>query len=104
LVTQRFAAFYVSGIVGTEKNHFVKKQWPKRENLTPGKKNVTCKTLVDPKKMYLPPLHIKLDLMKKFVKAMDRDDQVFFICRESLQGLAMQKSKKGCLLDHKLGS
>jgi hypothetical protein len=52
---------------------FCQKNSSQRENLTPGKKSVTCKPLVDSKKLSLPPLHIKLGLMKNFVKAMDRD-------------------------------
>jgi hypothetical protein len=73
----KFCCFLCEWDRRDRKNHFVKKQWPKRESLTPGKKNVTCKPLVDPKKVYLPPLHIKLGLMKNFVKAMDRDGQGF---------------------------
>ena len=30
--------------------------------------------LVDPRKVLLPPLHIKLGLMKLFVKALDKDE------------------------------
>jgi hypothetical protein len=41
--------------------------------------------------VYLPPLHIKLGLMKNLVKAMDRDGQGFLYLQRSFQGLAMQK-------------
>ena len=33
--------------------------------------------LTDPQKVYLPPLHIKLELMKNFVKAMDHHGKGF---------------------------
>lgn len=39
-----------------------------RKMLTPSEKNVLHKTLIDPKEILLPLLHIKLDLMKQFVK------------------------------------
>jgi len=38
----------------------------------PGEKNVVNPPLVLPEKIYLPPLHIKLGLMKTFVKGMDK--------------------------------
>jgi len=50
-----------------KKNHYVNKLWPKRTSLTPGEKNVVNPPFVLPEKIYLPPLHIKLDLMKIFV-------------------------------------
>ena len=50
-----------------KKNHYVNKPWPKRTSLTPGEKNVSP-PLVLTEKMFLLPLHIKLGLMKKFVK------------------------------------
>jgi len=42
--------------------------WPERTSLTPGEKNVVSPPLVLPEKIYMPPLHIKLGLMKNFVK------------------------------------
>jgi hypothetical protein len=84
----------VSGIVGTEKHILSKKQWPKRKNHTPEKKNVTYKPLVDPKKVYLPPLHIKLGLMKYFVKVMDRDGQVFLYLRRKFPRISDAKIKE----------
>ena len=54
-----------------KKNHYVNKLWPKRTSLTPGEKNVFS-PLVLPEKIYLPPLHIKLGLLKNFVKGMDK--------------------------------
>lgn len=37
--------------------------------VTPGEKNIWHKTLVDSKKILLPLLHIKLGIMKQFIKA-----------------------------------
>jgi hypothetical protein len=55
-----------------KKNHSVNKLWPKRKSLTPGEKNVVNPPLVLLEKIYLPPLHIKLGLMKNVVKGMDK--------------------------------
>ncbi|GFW25148.1 uncharacterized protein TNCV_2262061 [Trichonephila clavipes] len=51
------------------KQHYVKQTWPIRKALIPGVKNVERQSLVDPKILF-PPLHIKLGLMKQFVKAL----------------------------------
>jgi hypothetical protein len=45
------------------------KQWPLRGEMIVGQKNVAHRALVDNTKIYLPPLHIKVGLMKIFVKA-----------------------------------
>jgi hypothetical protein len=55
------------------------KHWIKRQKLTPGERNVHD-PLVDAAKVFLLPLHIKLGLVKKFVKAMKKDGPVFYIC------------------------
>jgi len=60
-----------------KKNPYVNKLWPKQTSLTPGEKNVVNPPLVLPEKIYLPPLHIKLGLMKKSVKGMDRTGRGF---------------------------
>ena len=59
-----------------KKNRYVNKLWPKRTPLTPGEKNVVNPPLVLPEKIYLPPLHINLGLMKIFVKGMPYEEQV----------------------------
>jgi len=53
-----------------KKNHYVNELWPKRTSLTPGEKNVVNPPFVLPEKIFLAPLHIKLGLMKKFVKVL----------------------------------
>jgi hypothetical protein len=56
----KFCCFLCEWDSRDRKTRFVRKQCPKRENLTPGKKNVTCKPLINPKKVYLSPLHQNL--------------------------------------------
>ena len=58
-------------------NHYKFKNWPNRVQHTVGKHNVKHQALVDPKRVYLPPLHIKLGLIKNFVKAMDPNSDGF---------------------------
>ncbi|KAI6657156.1 hypothetical protein LOD99_15942 [Oopsacas minuta] len=53
-----------------EANHYDTTEWPMRTDYIVGRYNVKCKSLIDPSKVYLPPLHIKLGLIKQFVKAM----------------------------------
>jgi len=65
-----------------KKRHYVNKPWPKRVSQTPGEKNVVSLPLVLPEKIYLPPLHINLGLMKHFVKGMDKRGQWIRICEE----------------------
>ncbi|GBL73187.1 hypothetical protein AVEN_159257-1 [Araneus ventricosus] len=61
----------ISGTVGTEKKHYIKKVWSKRQFLIRGVKTEENEPLFASEKILLPPLHIKLGLMKNFVKAMD---------------------------------
>ena len=65
-----------------DENHFKVKDWPRRTCNTVGRFNVQHPALVDPQKIYLPPLHIKLGLMKNFVKAMDPKGQGFLYLKE----------------------
>lgn len=65
-----------------DSNHYAVKVWPPQENPTISKYNVKHRSLIDPEMVYLPPLHIKLGLMKKFVKAMDSDGRAFAYLKE----------------------
>ena len=73
----KFCCFLCEWDSRDRKNHYLQKQWPKRETLTVGEKNVVSPALVKPEKVYLPPLHIKLRLMKNLVKAMDCEGSGF---------------------------
>jgi hypothetical protein len=57
--------------------HWTRREWPSRQELTVGSKNVIRKPLVSREKILLPPLHIKLGLMKQFVKALDKTGACF---------------------------
>lgn len=49
--------------------------WPIRKAIIPGVKNVERQSLVDPKNILLPPLHIKLGPMKQFLKALPKEGE-----------------------------
>ena len=53
-------------------NHWIKREWPLRESLLPGYRNILHPALVDRSNMILSTLHIKLGLMKQFVKALSK--------------------------------
>ena len=55
----------------------MKKDWPSRQDLAVGDKNIINEPLVNRDRIILPPLHIKLGLMKQFVKALDKDGDCF---------------------------
>ncbi|GFV30938.1 uncharacterized protein TNCV_4013721 [Trichonephila clavipes] len=76
------------------KQHYGKQMWPIRKAFIPGVKNAERQSLVDPKKILFPPLHIKLRLMKQSVKALEKEGECFkYIC-EQFPGLSDAKLKE----------
>ena len=60
-----------------DSSHFAVKVWPTRQSPQIGRHNVHHQPLVSSANVFLPPLHIKLGLMKNFVKAMDQEGDGF---------------------------
>ena len=83
-----------------QEHHYVNKLWPKRTSLTPGEKNVVDPPLVLPEKIFLPPppLHIKLVLMKDFVKGMDKTGRGFECLRNKFPDVSDGKIKEGIFI------
>lgn len=75
--------------------HYVRQEWPARQGLEPGSHNVLSHPLVEPSKILLPPLHIKLGLMNNFVKALDREGGGFAFLRKKFPQVSMEKLKAG---------
>ena len=75
--------------------HYVKQEWPARQGLEPRSHNVLSCPWVDRSKALLPPLHIKLRLMKNFVKALVKDGSGFFIFVRDLIKKSMKNLKAG---------
>jgi hypothetical protein len=71
------------------------KVWPLRSETPPGQKNVAHPPVVDKSNIHLPPLHIKLALIKIFVKAIDKESEGFTYLREKLPKISEAKIKEG---------
>ena len=77
LAYTKYCCFLCEWYSRDKKNHYVNKLWHKRTSRTLGEKNVVSPPLVLPEKIYLPPLHIKLGLIKNFVRGMDKTGRGF---------------------------
>lgn len=86
---QNIAAFWDS------RAHYRRKHWPERENVTVGKDNIKYVPLVKKENIILPALHIKLGLIKNFVKALDKEGQVFSYLKTLFPQLSLAKIKEG---------
>ncbi|XP_066433989.1 uncharacterized protein [Eleutherodactylus coqui] len=75
------------------KPHYIQADWPAR-NLDSAEENVVAEPLIDPKDVLLPPLHIKLGLMKNVVKGMNEEGQAFKHLREKFPRLRDAKVKE----------
>lgn len=75
--------------------HYKCKVWPTRTSFTPGIFNVRSKPLVSMESIILPPLHIKLGLMKNFVKALNRDGRAFKYLNQFFPKISTEKIKQG---------
>lgn len=77
--------------------HWIRTDWPERSALVAGEHNVLRAPLVPAEKIVLPPLHIKLGLMKQFVKALNKDGRCFNHIVHKLPGVSIQKLRAGVL-------
>ena len=77
------------------KAHYHRRDWPLRTDFSAGMHNVKWEPLVDYRKVLLPPLHIKLGLMKQFVKALDEESAAFQYLRQLFPKLSEAKVKAG---------
>lgn len=80
-----------------DKNHFTQRVWPPRENHQIGQCNVVQEQLVDPNNVIFPPLHIKLGLMKNFVKALAKNPENAGVAylRSKFPKISSEKIKAG---------
>lgn len=81
----------------TRERHCSKKQLPVGK--TSGEKNIFHTTLTDPKKFLLPPLHLKLDLMKLFIKALTQDGGFFKYFSRQFSHLLQTKLNEGIFVE-----
>ena len=90
-----YPSFLCEWDIRARNEHWIKKNWKPRENLEPGSKNVIHDSLIDPAKVFLPSLHVKLGLMKQFVKALNQDGKSFKSICEKFVDLSDGKLKEG---------
>ena len=76
-----------------DNQHYSRKQWPLREELTPGAHNAIRQALVLREKILLPTLHIKLGLAKQFAKALKSDSEAFKHVQAMFPKLSQAKVK-----------
>jgi len=81
-----------------KKNHCVNKLWARRTSLTPGEENVVIPPLVLPENVFLLPLHIKLGLMKIFVKGVDKTGRGFEYLQKKFPNVSDAKIKEGIFI------
>lgn len=77
------------------KAHYHRRDWPQRTEFTVGKSNVKWEPLIEPTKVLMPPLHIKLGLVKQFVKALDKESAAFKYLEDLFPRLSEAKVKAG---------
>ena len=75
--------------------HYKQKDWGSRSTFVPGEHSLKENTLVDMSKVLLPPLHIKLGLMKNFVKALHKNGASFQHLSSVFPGLSVAMLKEG---------
>ena len=56
-----------------DKEQYTKVNWPIGAEYSPGVKNIKYEPLVPNTSILIPPLHIKVGLYKKFLKALDKE-------------------------------
>ena len=75
--------------------HYKQKDSGSRNTSVPGEHSLKENPLVDMNKVLLPPLHIKLGLMKNFVKALHKNGAAFQHLSIVFPGLSAAKLKEG---------
>jgi hypothetical protein len=78
--------------------HYTQREWPERTHFTPGTLNVKEQPLVDRHKVLLPPLHIKLGLMKNFIKALNHEGDAFKYLADKFPHISEAKLKAGIFI------
>jgi len=57
--------------------HYKQKEWPARTNTVVGEANIKYNPIVRRENIILPPLHIKLGLIKNFIKKLNKEGEAF---------------------------
>jgi hypothetical protein len=87
--SQHIAASFVNGTA--ELGFFITQE-------RTGIMNVENQPLVEPSKILLPSMHLKLGLVKTFVKPMNQEEAAFIYLREKFPRLSEAKLKEGIFI------
>ena len=90
-----FCLYHVPFLIYSTFFIFKIKDWPERSELKLGEHNIINPPLIDKNKIIFPPLHIKLGLMKQFVKALDKHGSCFEYISHVFPGISTEKLKAG---------
>ena len=94
----KYCCFFCEWDSRAQSLHYSRKDWPSRKSLEPGIINVENQPLVDPSKILLPSIHLKLGLMKNSVKAMNQEQVDFTYLWEKFPRLSEAKLKEGVFI------
>ena len=75
--------------------HYTQNEWLSRKTLQPDSHNVVADPLVKPHQILLPSLHIKLGLMKNFVKAINKKSPAFAFIKQTFPQVTDAKLNAG---------
>ena len=75
--------------------HYHRKDWPQWTEFSVWKSNIKWEPLIEPQKALMPPLHIKLGLIKQFVTALDKESAAFKYLQVLFPKLSEAKVKAG---------
>ena len=75
--------------------HYHRRIWSKRSQYFAGKSNIKWDPQIDPSKILMPRLHIQLALIKRFVKAVDKNSDAFKNLQNFFPKISEAKIKAG---------
>lgn len=81
-----------------KENHYIRKVWPPRKSFTPGSENILHPPLVQQQNIIVPPLHLKLGIMKNFVKSLKRESEAFQYLKKKFPKISDAKLKEGIFI------
>ena len=66
------------------KEHYIRRDWSERKSYLTGVANIENVPLVDTQNILLPPFHVKLGIIKNFVKPMGKSNfnRFAFLCKK----------------------
>ena len=94
----KFCCFLCEWDSRDKKHHYIKKEWPKSESITPGQKNIVHPSLVNSDMIILSSINIKLGIFKNFVKALDKNGAGFHYLKQRFPRVSDSKIKEGILV------